>query len=319
MDLIDKKILCELDSNCRTPLTQMAKKLKIGRNVLAYRINKLEQEKVITDYICSISLGKLGFKSYKVYCKMRYLSERAEKEFASFIVCEKRVIHLLKTEGSFDFAFVIAVLSTHELDSFLTKLKTRFKNELEDYTVSIVVSSRIFKVNKLLLDEKQQVVKFDKYNESDKEITLDEKDKTILQVLSTQANISIVDLAEKTDLTIDIVKYRIKELTKNIVSSYRAIVDMNKLGFFHYVLLLKIRNSSINDEEKLMDWCASKRNVMYYTKRIGSFDFEINAAITDINDLNNLILELKKNFSEIISSYELLLNSKILKLNYFPL
>ena len=97
------------------------------------------------------------------------------------------------------------------------------------------------------------------------------------------------------------------------------MINMNKLGFFHYVILLKIRNSSNNDEEKLTNWCANKKNIMYYTKRIGSFDFEVNAAITDINDLNNLIHELKINFSEIINSYELILNSKILKLNYFPL
>jgi DNA-binding Lrp family transcriptional regulator len=319
MDLIDKKIICELDLNCRTPLTKMAKKLRIGRNVLAYRIKKLQEEGIITDYICSISLGKLGFKTYKIYCKMRSFSSNSEKDFIEFIKNEQAVIHLLKTEGSFDFAFVIAVKNIKELDNFLSSLKTKFRSELEDCTVSIVVSSRIFKMSKLLLEDKHQLIKFDKYNEVEEPITLDEKDRLILSILSKEANISIVDLSEKTKLSLDVIKYRIKELSSRLISSYRAIIDMNKLGYFHYVILLKIRNSSIHDEEALMNWCANRQNIMYYTKRIGSFDFEINAAIKDINELNTLIHDLKKNFAEIINSYEFIINTKIIKLNYFPI
>ena len=67
MDQVDRKILCELDRNCRTPVSQIAKRLKIGRNVVSYRINKLEKEGIIFRYIASMNLGRLGFQTYKIY------------------------------------------------------------------------------------------------------------------------------------------------------------------------------------------------------------------------------------------------------------
>jgi Lrp/AsnC family transcriptional regulator, leucine-responsive regulatory protein len=319
MDLIDKKILCELDINCRTPLSKMAKKLRIGRNVLDYRIKKLEKEGVITNYICSVNLGRLGYKTYKVYCKMKSMTAQKEKELIELIKNEKKVIHFIKTEGSFDYTFAIATQNVKELDLFLTEFKTKFKDNLQDYIVSIVVSSKIFKLNKLLLGEKQELVKFDRYSEDQKEVELDEKDKNILKVLSREANIPLIDLAEKTGYSIDVVKYRLKDLSDRIVSSFRVIVDMNKLGFFHYVAMLKIRNASSKEEENLVLWCANKKNVIYITKRIGYFDYELNVAITDINDLNSFFTEMKSKFSDIIDSYELTINAKYLKLNYLPL
>lgn len=319
MDLIDKKILCELDFNCRTPFSQMAKKLRIGRNVLDYRIKKMEKERIITNYICSVNLGKLGYKTYKVYLKMRKINNSQEKEFIETISNEKRVIHFIKTEGSFDFNFVIAVQTIKELDDFLSVIKTKFKDILNDYFVSIVVSSKIFKINKLMLSEKQETIKFERHSEDIIQTELDEKDKKILRVLSQQANISIIELSEKTGYSIDVVKYRLRELSKNLVSSFRAIVDMSKLGYFHYVVMLKVRNAVLREEQDLGDWCTNKKNVMYLTKRIGLFDYEINVAITDINNLNDFLAELKLKFGNIIDSYELMINSKLLKLNYLPI
>ena len=318
MDLIDKKIICELDLNSRTPLSKIAKKLRIGRNVLDYRIKKLEKEKIITNYICSVNLGKLGYKTYKIYCKMRSMDDKKEKDFREFIKNEKRVIHFLKTEGSFDYAFVIAIQNIKELDEFLSELKSTFREILQDYIVSIVVFSRIFKLNKLLLGEKREV-KFDRYTEDKKEIEIDEKDKKILKILSQEANISVVDLAERTGYSIDVVKYRIKELTKNLISSFRIIFNLSPLGFFHYVVMLKVRNASIKQEEDLINWSAAKSNVLYLTKRIGSFDYEINAVIKDIKELNSFLADLKATHGSIIDSYETMLNSELLKLNYLPL
>jgi DNA-binding Lrp family transcriptional regulator len=91
-----------------------------------------------------------------------------EKEFVKKLTDEKRVIHFLKTEGSYDYAFVIAVKSNRELDEFLTELKTRFKDDIDDLFVSIVIYSRIFKLDKLLLEARTGTLKFDKYSDERK-------------------------------------------------------------------------------------------------------------------------------------------------------
>jgi len=319
MDLINKKIICELDINCRIPLSQLAKKLRISRNVADYRIKNLEKSGIIVNYICSLDLGVLGYTTYKIYFKI-HNGKVAEKNFVKSLIEDARVIHCVKIEGSFDYAVTIAVKTISDLDDFLSNLKNRFSDLINDYYIGIIIYSKLFKMHKLLLDYKRDILmqKSYKYSGEGKQITLDEKDKKILRELSQASNLSIVDVAKRTKLSIDSIKYRLKALSKSPVISYRALLDLNKIGFYHYTILLKIKRVAQKEEEKLMTWCLLKKNVLYCTKRIGYFDFELNAAITDINDLNDFISEIKKEFSEIIDSYDVIINSQLLKLNYIP-
>ncbi|MEK6963773.1 MAG: Lrp/AsnC family transcriptional regulator [Nanoarchaeota archaeon] len=318
MDRIAKKILCALDVNCRVPLSRLAKDLRLSRNVVAYRIQKLEKEGVITKYICSVNLGLLGYKTYKVYFKILNARSGLEGDFVEFLLKDKQVIHALKTEGAFDYSATLAVQSIRELDDFLIRLKSQFKELVVDYWVSILVYSKVFKLNKWLLGEKKEWPKMERYSGEGKTEAIDEEDKKILRELSQGANTPMVELARKTKLSLDVVKYRLKKLSKSMVNAYRVMLNLNKLGVYHYVVMLRVRQASHQDEERLVSWCALKSNVMYCSKRIGYFDFEINAAITDINDLNEFMTELKQEFSTIIGSYETMINSKLLKLNYVP-
>ncbi len=316
MDLINQKILCELDLNCRIPLSQLAKKLRVSRNVVAYRIKCLEEKGIITNYICSINLGLLGYKTYKIYLKVR--DTREEKEFIAWILDCQQVIHCLKIEGFYDYSLAVAVCSIKELDELLMTLKQHFKEFIKDYTVSLVVYTSIFKLHKLLLGKKMELPKIEKYSGEGKEVIIDEKDKVILKQLSQHGNLSLIKLSDRTKLSLDVVKHRMKKVSNSIVLSYRGMFDLNKLGYYHYVVMLRIRQAAKQDIEKLVSWCRLRRNVLYCSKRIGDFDFEINAAIRDIDELNGLLAGLREEFSEVIDSHETMLISKLLKLNYVP-
>ena len=317
MSLLDRKILCEVELNCRTSFSKIAKRLRVNRNVVAYRVKNLEKNGVILKYICSVNLGLLGYKTYKICFKV-WGGKSSEHDFVEELIKNNQVIYFLKQEGSFDYSISVVARSILELDEFLMGIKTRFKELIKDYLVTIVVYTRVFKLNKLLLDQNQTVLKFDKYSGEEEAILIDDKDKKILRELSQAANMPVVELAQKTRLSIDIIKYRLKFLSKSLINSYRIMYDISKLGYYHYVILLKIRAETKQEEQKLISWCYLKRNVLYITKRIGYYDFAINAAITDISDLNKFLAELKLKFGEMIDSYDTLINTKVLKLNYVP-
>ncbi|MFA6461186.1 MAG: Lrp/AsnC family transcriptional regulator [Candidatus Woesearchaeota archaeon] len=315
LDLIDKKIICAMDDNCREPLQQLARRLRVSRMVVGYRLKRLEIEGIISNYLSSVNLGKLGYHTYKVYLKVHY---SPEKEFIHFLQNSKPVLHAVKTEGEYDYTLAIATTSLKELDLFLSELKTRFKGLVKDYFVSLVVYTRVYKASKLLLGEKRLVPKMERYSGEESRVELDEKDKQILRVISQQANLSLVEIAKKAKISLDIVKYRLKQLNKNVIMAHRITVDFHKLGYHHYVLLLKARRATSEDEQKLLTWCAAKQSVLYCSKRIGLYDFEINVAIKDIEELNEFLEEMKAGFDEVIDSHELIIISKLVKLNYVP-
>lgn len=316
MDIIDKKISCILEENCRTPISQIARKLRINRNSVTYRINNLKKKGIIKKYLTSINLGKLGYNTYKIYFQIQ--NPHLELDLINYLKEKKEIIHLIKLEGEYNLSCVIVTKNVVELDLFLMEIKTKFEKVIKDLHVSIIVYSKVFKFEKLLLDKKNAHIKIDKYSSEEKEVKLDEIDKTILQALSQNADLSYTELMKKTGLTLDIIKYRMKKLKENIIESFRVLFDLNKFGYFHYRILLNTNQMTKGDEQKLLTWSTMKKNILYCTKRIGAYDFELNVAITDINDLKKFMNELQLEFSEKINNYSTILVSEVLKLNYVP-
>jgi len=60
LDIKDKKILYELDVNCKQTNAQIAKKVGLSRDSVGYRIKKLERESFILGYRTLINFRKLG-------------------------------------------------------------------------------------------------------------------------------------------------------------------------------------------------------------------------------------------------------------------
>src|SRR3989338_4407749 len=81
LDLTDKKILAELDKNCRTPNSIIAKKVHKSREAVKYRIAQLEKQGVIQQFITSINPNKLGFAMFKVYLKLENIPAERKKFF----------------------------------------------------------------------------------------------------------------------------------------------------------------------------------------------------------------------------------------------
>ncbi len=320
MDLLDKKILCELDSNCRQPSAQIAKNVGSSRAVVRYRIKNLEDEGLINAYIAAINLGRLGYSTYKISFRLHTSDEKKIAQFAEYLKSSKNVIHALKTEGAYDVSVSVATKTLQEFDAFMTELKNRFNELIKDYYISMVVKSNIFRLQKLLLGKIPEM-KTETYSAREKEIvSIDEQDRKILGVLSNTASIPIIDLAKKTGLTIDVVKYRTKKLVQDeVINKFRMMLDLNKIGLYHYVVLLKIRKATKQEEAKLVEWARMHQSVLYLVKYIGNWDYAINVALKNIDEYTKFIAEFRKEFSEIIDSYETSMNTEIIKLNYCPL
>ena len=67
LDLKDRKILYELDLNCRQSNTQIGKKVGLKKDVVNYRINNMGKEGVIKNFWTAINTFKLGYDVFRVY------------------------------------------------------------------------------------------------------------------------------------------------------------------------------------------------------------------------------------------------------------
>ncbi|MFH1358554.1 MAG: Lrp/AsnC family transcriptional regulator [archaeon] len=137
-------------------------------------------------------------------------------------------------------------------------------------------------------------------------VKLDNKDKKILEQLQINAKQSISDLAKKTKLPRDVVKYRIKKLEKNkVIRFYHALLNPSKLGYPLYAYTtFALLNIKPDDEEKFINFLKRHPKIIYIAKFSGRWDFCIGICAKDYKDLDETIREIRKNFIKIIKDFE---------------
>ena len=148
---------------------------------------------------------------------------------------------------------------------------------------------------------------------------LDEEDKKILKEISENARINIVDLAEKTKLTRDIVSYRLKKLIKEgIIAGFSFYPNLDKISLNLYKMILRIKNFDQESERQVKSFVSSHKKANQMLKLIGSWDLEIEFEIENEDELYKILNELRKRFSNIIRDYDILRITETYKLNFFP-
>jgi len=61
LDLKDRKILYELDINSRQSFSQLGKKVGLHKDVVAYRVKKLQEKGIIKNFYTELNGYKFGY------------------------------------------------------------------------------------------------------------------------------------------------------------------------------------------------------------------------------------------------------------------
>lgn len=71
LDAYDKKILFELDINARMSASKIAKKIKIPKETVNYRIKRLEKEGWINRLYTIFNASLFGYSYYRIFLKFK--------------------------------------------------------------------------------------------------------------------------------------------------------------------------------------------------------------------------------------------------------
>jgi Lrp/AsnC family transcriptional regulator, leucine-responsive regulatory protein len=140
LDEKDKKIIRELQTNARQSISTIAKKTKLPRDVVKYRIKKLEENRVIRHYKAVIDPKVLGFNFY-VYVgfTLLNLAPEEEKAFISFLSSNKNITYVAKNSGKWDFSIGICAHDYTEFDEVLHEIRKKFGSIIKEYDAAPVI------------------------------------------------------------------------------------------------------------------------------------------------------------------------------------
>jgi len=133
LDLKDKKILEQLQKNCRQSIAEIAKKTKLPRDVVVYRIKKLEEKKVIKSHHSFLDPQKLGYPLYVyVLFTCHNIKPEEEEKFINFLVSHKQIIYVAKNSGKYDFCIGVCAHDYKEFDNIIRQIRQKFSNIIKD-------------------------------------------------------------------------------------------------------------------------------------------------------------------------------------------
>lgn len=122
MDKTDYKLISLLQKNARMPLKQLAAEVFLSSPATASRIEKLENEGIISGYSVNVNNKKLG---YPIVAFINLEVQPNQKEtFYPFVCSHPNVLECNCVTGHYSMLLKVAFDSTESLDTFIGQLQT---------------------------------------------------------------------------------------------------------------------------------------------------------------------------------------------------
>ncbi len=318
IDLKDRKILYELDLNCRQSNSQIGKKVGLKRDVVAYRIKRMQDEGIITNFWTAINTFKLGYQVFRVYINFQYINNEIKNQVIDHFVNYKKVWMAASIRGAVDFDAVIWVNDIYEFYKFWNETLDRYEEYFENYITSIYIGSYNYKKN-YLLPEKNEKSNRELYQTTckGKHVDIDELDYKILNEIVINARIPLVDLAKKLDCSSQTIKYRIKNLMDlKIINSFRIHIDYSKLNLQLYKIDIYLKNHK--ERNSIINYLKTKPYLIVLNIAIGWSDIEPEFVVKNVEELTQEIDKINSKFPNVIKNYDYWFTPKIHKFRWLP-
>lgn len=316
IDMKDRKILYELDRDCRQSNAQIAKKVGLSKQVVNYRINKLQEDGIIKNHIALLNVLKLGFLPYRVLLQFQNMNPEKESRIIKHLQNNANVNWIASCFGRWDLTFVFTAKTILEFNKNLNEALKPYESLIREKESLLMTGLYQFTRN-YLIDGKEKVSLY--FGGEPKETKLDGMNLKIIEILSENARENIVEIAKQLNTTVDIVRHRIKKLIENnLIQSFRSVINRDILGYQQWNILIKTQNLTEEKEKQFISFLKEVPNVIYVTKYVNNFNIGFELEVRNMEELHGILTELRYKFSDVIKSYETILFFKEYKITYIP-
>jgi len=304
--MVDKKdfaILRALDRNARHTNSKIAKSIGISKEMVNYRISKMEREGILKSYFSVVDLFKIGNDVVKLLIKFQNVSESQQLKIVLWLKKRPEVAWIGNCDGQWNLIVVFNANNMNQLTTFTDLFNDHFGKYFQEKQLLISSEFMFFNEKYLSSDEKDY---FEYKIETCKEcVSLDQKDRVILFELSKNARISSVDLSKKVDITAEAVAQRIKRLLdQKIILGFKPRINFEKLGFRYNHLFVSVKDTSKIDD--LIDYYKHHKNCISIMRYSGSYDFHLELVVSSDQELRDFLIEFREKFGSNLVDYQML-------------
>ncbi len=285
LDLIDKKLLVELDKNARVSAAALSRRLRLPKETVNYRIKRLFASGHIQYAYTLVNAARLAHTHYKVFLKFRPLSRTTLDAIITYIRRQQSCANLRVLDGEYDLVFLTVHESPESLQRFFTSFQQLFGAELLVRSVHLVTASHTFSSVVAGLQEGRTLL-----HGEPSSVRIDALDRALLSAISRDARARLVDLARLLGEPPQTTRYRLRRLEREgVIAGYAVALDRDKFRrvFVQVDVLLKTsaRLSSI------IEFFGRSGTCLFAYELLGRYDLSFELSVEGEREFRRLLDE----------------------------
>lgn len=309
----DKDILRILNKNCRESDSNIARKLKISKQAVGYRIKKMQENGLIKSFYTEFNISKLGYNAYYIFLELEKITNSIENEIIRKFASDDNIGWIINGIGRSNIILLVYAKTLSEFEELYLKIKNTCSEYLKESNFSILINS--YKLSYRFLNADIGGIQMEKFQT----VILNNEDIKLMKALAQNAKEKIITVSKNTGMSIDIIRYRLKKLImNNIISGFRMKLNVSKLGIQWYLLLIKLQPIEDQLKKRFLNHILNQKETYYLTSTIGNYDLIVDLHVVSSTDIGHFIFELRNTFPEVIKNFETLLIFKEYKISYLP-
>ena len=300
LDLLDKRIMYELDLNARIPASRLAKKLRKSKETVNFRIGRLVKNGYIKGFYTVFNTSKLGWYYNKVYLKFKNTTPEKEKEIFGYIKSQPHIAYLASVEGYYDCVFLVMVRNSKDMIDFLYPFMKSYGEYVQQKDIVIFLTTHRLNQRFLFAGETR---KDWHYPVVIGDYELDDIDRKIMDIISTNARMPLADIAQKIGVDPKLVKYRVRKLERDsIILSYVTSPNFDKLGLQFIQINMSLKDPTV--KKSVIEYFDTTNKCLFAMEFLGKYDLAVEIHVKSSEKLRRIIDGFKEKFVNQYSDYD---------------
>lgn len=294
LDRLDRRILHELDCSARMSASEIGRRLRLGSDLVEYRIKRYTKEKIIGRFSPMIDPGQLGLTIYKTYLRHR-MRGKVLRDFLKRLERHQAIYWLMEGYGEWDLVFSLGAPSPRHYQLWCDEILGWAEHLVIDTSVATLIRVTRFPKHYLVGRSDEHF----EWQSAPAPPRLDTTDYRLLMALSENARQSVSQLARAVDATEAVVRYRLQQLeATGVILAYRLQFNFEQLGMLFCKVFVEIRNSPVELRRRILEYCCDEPHVTSMTEQIGAVPVEFELEVADFAALTGQI----ERFQELFGS-----------------
>jgi len=300
LDLLDRKIMRELDLDARQSASQLARKVKKSKETVNFRINRLLREGCLKGFYTVFNTSKLGWLYAKAYIKFKDTTPKKEAEIFEYLRTQRNVSFLASVEGKYDCLLLVMVRQMAAMDGFLARFMGKYGEFVQEKDLTIFLTAHRLNQKFLLPGGKGEdwfyPAELGNYRP-------DETERKMLDALSSDARMPLIELAEQCGISSTAAAYRLRKLEKEkIILAYVSSPNFDRLGLRFVQINFSLKDPSAR--KQIITYFDATNKCLFAIEMLGKYDVLVELHMQSELELQKIIDGFKDRFVGKYTDYD---------------